>query len=192
MKELNRKTKETDIKCFLEVNGSGKYNIETKIGFFNHMLETFSKHSGIDLNLDCNGDIEVDFHHTVEDCGIVLGTLLNKQIFPLHNKERFGNSSIVMDESLVNCSIDLSNRSFFLLDLKHTTGSIGNFDIELVDEFFNALCTNFKISCHIHLVVGSNKHHIIEGCFKSFAVALRRALQENKLYNIPSTKGELG
>ena len=190
MVKIQRDTKETQIVCLLEKDGVGKYNIDTKIGFFNHMLEAFSKHSGIDIDLQCDGDIEVDDHHSVEDCGIVLGEALKKEIFPIKNIERFANATVVMDEASVTCELDLSNRAY-LVYLVDIDGKVGNFDVELVKEFFYALAVNFGITVHIVLNRGENKHHILEAVFKSFAVALRRALVENKKLGIPSTKGVL-
>ncbi|MEA3315354.1 MAG: imidazoleglycerol-phosphate dehydratase HisB [Campylobacterota bacterium] len=190
MTKLTRETKETNISCQVDINGIGISNIDTGIGFFNHMLEALSKHSGIDIDLTCKGDTDVDDHHSVEDCGIVLGQLLRKEIFPIQNIERYGNATVVMDEASVNCSLDLSNRPFlvYTIDLKD---KVGNFDVELVEEFFHALVTNAGITAHIIYERGKNKHHIIEASFKAFAVALRRALVENKKLGIPSTKGVL-
>jgi len=190
MQVLERVTKETNIKCTLEINGTGKSNIETGIGFFDHMLEALTKHSAIDLNLKCNGDLHVDYHHSVEDCGIVIGKLLKKEIFPIANVERYGNATVVMDESSVTCSLDLSNRPYLVYEVD-INEKVGSFDVELVEEFFHALVMNSGITCHIIQDRGRNKHHIIEAAFKSFAVALRRALIENTKLGIPSTKGVL-
>jgi len=190
MSEIIRKTKETNITCSIEINGTGKSKIDTGIGFFNHMLEALSKHSTIDINLTCKGDLEVDDHHSVEDCGIVLGQLLKKEIFPIQNVERYGNSSVVMDEACVSCDLDLSNRPFLVYEVE-VEGKVGTFDVELVEEFFQALVTNSGITAHIIMQRGRNKHHIVEASFKAFAVALRRALVENKKLGIPSTKGVL-
>jgi len=190
MQELKRVTKETNIICCLDINGTGKSNIQTGIGFFDHMLEAFSKHSAIDLDLQCDGDLHVDYHHSVEDCGIVIGNLLKKEIFPIENVERYGNATVVMDEASVTCAMDLSNRPYLVYQLK-LDGKIGTFDVELVEEFFHAVVMNSGITTHIIQDRGSNKHHIVEASFKAFAVALRRALVENKKLGIPSTKGVL-
>jgi len=190
MQELNRVTKETKITCAIDIQGTGKSTIKTGIGFFDHMLEAFSKHSAIDLDLNCEGDLHVDYHHSVEDCGIVIGQLLKKEIFPIENVERYGNATVVMDEASVTCALDLSNRPFLVYDLD-VSEKVGTFDVELVEEFFHALVMNSGITCHIIQDRGRNKHHIIEAAFKSFAVALRRALLENKKLGIPSTKGVL-
>ena len=191
MIEIKRVTKETDIKLKLNITGLGDSHIDTKVGFFNHMLESFSKHSLIDIDIVCSGDIDVDFHHTVEDCGIVIGEALKKEIFPIKEVERFGSATVVMDESAVETDLDLSNRPFLHFDLNDIDGKVGEFDVELVEEFFRALVINSGLTAHIVIKRGKNKHHIIEACFKSFAVALRRALIKNNKIKIPSTKGIL-
>lgn len=190
MQELKRVTKETSIECKLSINGTGTSNIKTGIGFFDHMLEAFTKHSAIDLTLHCDGDLHVDYHHSVEDCGIVIGQLLKKEIFPISNVERYGNATVVMDEASTSCALDLSNRPFLVYKVD-ISGEIGIFDVELVEEFFHAVVMNCGITCHIIQDRGSNKHHIVESSFKAFAVALRRALKENNKLGIPSTKGVL-
>lgn len=191
LKNKQRSTKETNISASINLYGSGVYNIDTNIGFFNHMLETFSRHSFIDLNIKCQGDIHVDHHHTIEDCGIVIGELLKESIYPITSIERFGFCSMVMDDACVECSIDLSNRAFLVFDvpLSNKILSSGNFDCELVEEFFKSLVFNSFINTHIIFKRGNNLHHIIESVFKSFAVALRRALTINNTNVIPSTKG---
>jgi imidazoleglycerol-phosphate dehydratase len=189
MTVLKRETKETKIELKLDVNGSGKYNISTGVGFFDHMLETFSKHSGIDLEIFCDGDIDVDYHHTVEDVGIVLGQALYEEIFPISNIERFSNTVAILDEAAVECDLDIGGRPYLVYELP-IEGAIKDFDMELIEEFFKSVVFNSKIACHIILKRGRNRHHIIESAFKSFAVALRRALEfrEDKT---PSTKGVL-
>ena len=171
---IERNTKETKIKLKLEIYGTGKSKINTKIGFLNHMLEAFAKHSLMDLEVECDGDIEVDFHHSVEDIGIVLGMALK----------------VVMDESAVSCDLDISNRAFLVYD-SIKEGLIGEFDAELIEEFFRAVAFNAGITLHLIKLRGSNKHHIAEATFKAFAVALRRALTKNEKMGIPSTKGVL-
>ena len=190
MVEINRDTKETKIKCSLVLDGCGKFNINTGVGFFDHMLEAFSKHSGIDINLECIGDLHIDAHHTVEDCGIVLGQALKKAIFPIQAVERYGNATVVMDEAATTCALDLSNRPFLVYEI-NVSGKVGEFDIELIEEFFHALSGNAGITLHLIQERGRNKHHIIEATFKAFAVALRRALVKNERLGIPSTKGVL-
>ncbi len=189
MYKLIRKTKETKIEVQLNIYGTGKYKIDTKIGFFNHMLESFSKHSLIDLEVKCDGDIDVDFHHSVEDVAIVIGTLLKEAIYPAKEIERFANTVIVMDESAVECVIDVSNRAFLVYEVPLDGAKVGEFDVELVEEFFRAIVFNASLSAHLILQRGKNRHHIIEATFKAFAVALRRALSKNERVKIPSTKG---
>lgn len=190
MVEINRKTKETDINCKIDINGSGKSNIKTGVGFFDHMLEALSKHSGIDIELSCDGDLHIDAHHTVEDCGIVLGQALKKAIFPIQAVERYGNATVVMDEAASTCALDLSNRPFLVYEV-NISGKVGHFDVELVEEFFHAVAGNAGLTVHIICDRGRNKHHILEASFKAFAVALRRALVKNERLGIPSTKGIL-
>lgn len=185
-----RTTKETDITVSLELNGIGKSNIDTGVGFLNHMLESFSKHSLIDLDITCKGDTHIDDHHSVEDVGIVLGSLLAQAVYPVQNMERFGSANIVMDETCVSCDLDLSNRPYIVFDLD-VTGKVGQFDTELVEEFFRAFVLNFRTSMHIVQLRGKNKHHIIEAAFKSVAVAIRRATAYNERVGIPSTKDVL-
>jgi len=185
-----RKTKETDITISLEVNGSGKSSINSGVGFLDHMLESFSKHSLIDLDISCKGDTHIDDHHSVEDIGIVLGSLLAESIYPVKNMERFGSANVVMDEACVSCDLDLSNRPFLVYELD-VDGKLGAFDTELVEEFFRAFALNARISMHIVELRGKNRHHIIEAAFKAVAVALRRAMAENRRVGIPSTKDVL-
>lgn len=185
-----RTTKETDITVSMKLNGSGKSNINTGVGFLDHMLESFTKHSLMDIDVVCKGDTYIDDHHSVEDVGIVLGSLLAQAIYPVKNMERFGNANIVMDETCVSCDMDLSNRPFLVYEL-NVEGKVGQFDTELVEEFFRAFALNAKISMHIVQLRGKNKHHIIEAAFKSVAVALRRATITNERVGIPSTKDVL-
>ncbi len=185
-----RKTKETDIKISLNLYGEGKSHIETGVGFLDHMLESFAKHSLIDLDIKCVGDTHIDDHHSVEDVGIVLGALLNEAIYPAKSIERFASASIVMDEACVECDLDLSNRPFLYYSLS-LFGKVGQFDTELTEEFFRALILNAGISAHVVQKRGSNKHHIIEAAFKSVAVGIRRAIQKNERVGIPSTKDVL-
>lgn len=183
----SRKTKETDITVSLDINGSGVSKIDTGVGFLNHMLDSFSKHSLIDLEITCKGDVHIDDHHSVEDIGIVLGALFAEALYPVANMERFGSANIVMDEACVSCDLDLSNRPYLVYDVD-VAGKVGQFDTELVEEFFRAFVLNARISTHIVLQRGKNKHHIIEAAFKAVAVALRRAMQKNDRVGIPSTK----
>ncbi|CAA6809125.1 MAG: Imidazoleglycerol-phosphate dehydratase (EC [uncultured Campylobacterales bacterium] len=190
MKEIARKTKETDIKVKLDVYGTGKSKIDTGVGFFDHMLEAFAKHSLVDLEISCKGDTHIDFHHSVEDTGIVIGKTLNKDIFPVSGIERFANARAILDEAMVECVIDVSNRPFlhFELDIE---GKVGDFDVELVEEFFRAICFNAGFSMHLTMIRGKNKHHIIESAFKALALAFRQAISKNDRISTPSTKGVL-
>ncbi len=190
MTHKKRTTKETDIELSLNVYGSGKYDVQTGVGFFDHMLEALAKHGLMDMELKCKGDTHVDFHHTVEDVGIVLGQALKEEIFPIKNVERFSDNIVVMDEAACSCALDLSNRPFLVYDAD-VSGKVGDFDAELGEEFFRALVINAGLSVHLNLLRGKNTHHILEAVFKSFAISLRRALEENKRVDTPSTKGVL-
>jgi len=190
MIEVNRKTKETDIKIMLNPYGNGIYNIHTGIPFLNHMLEAFSKHAHIDLDISCIGDLEIDNHHTVEDIGLVLGEAFHKAIYPIQNIERFGNATVLMDEASISCDIDISNRSFLFYEVP-IGGKVGDFEVELVEEFLKSFSSKFGITIHLVYNRGKNKHHIIEASFKALAVSLRRAILINKNANIPSTKGTI-
>ena len=188
----NRATKETKIELELELYGRGSAQIQTGIGFFDHMLSAFAKHAWIDLNLRCEGDLQVDFHHSVEDCGIVLGSAIKEVIYPAQNIERFGDSVVVMDEAAVSAALDFSNRAFLVFDCPSLKrGKIGEFDAELVEEFFRALAFNANFTLHISQIRGENLHHIAEAVFKAFAVAFRRAISINEHAGVPSTKGVL-
>ncbi len=190
MIEIKRETKETQIVVKLNLYGSGNANIDTGVGFYDHMLEAFTKHSHIDMEVSCKGDTHIDDHHTVEDVAIVIGEALRKAIYPVKNIERFGNATVVMDEASVTCDIDLSNRAYLVFELP-IEGKVGNFDVELVEEFFKAFAFNMPLTLHLVCNRGKNKHHIIEGAFKALAVALRRAVVINENAGIPSTKGVL-
>ena len=190
MTEINRQTKETQINCKVDINKANNSNINTGVGFLDHMLEALSKHSGISIDLICKGDRHIDDHHSVEDCGIVLGQAFKKEIFPIQNIERYGNATVVMDEAACTCALDLSNRPFLVYKF-NLIGKVGTFDVELVEEFFHALVLNSGLTCHLIYERGKNKHHIIESTFKAFAVALRRSLVINNKIGVPSTKGVL-
>ena len=190
MIEVERKTKETQISVKINLYGSGKSNINTGVGFYDHMLEAFSKHSQIDIDIICEGDTHIDDHHSVEDVAIVIGQALKKAIYPISNIERFGNATVVMDEASVTCDIDLSNRAYLVFKLP-IEGKIGSFDVELVEEFFKAFAFNLPLTLHLVTNRGRNKHHIVEASFKALAVALRRAIAINENAGIPSTKGVL-
>ncbi len=188
---LHRKTKETDISLKLNLYGRGKAQINSGIGFFDHMLQSFTKHALIDLEVTCKGDLEVDAHHSVEDIGIVLGEALGKAIYPAKEIERFGNAVVVMDDASISCDIDLSNRAYFVYDLPLDEGTINGFDLELVEEFFKSVTFNMPLNMHLIYNRGKNKHHIAEAAFKAFGVSLRRAVNKNDRIGVPSTKGVL-
>jgi imidazoleglycerol-phosphate dehydratase len=190
MIKIERKTKETQIKVELKLYGEGKSSISTGVGFFDHMLESFAKHALIDLNVTCVGDTHIDDHHSVEDVGIAIGQALKSAIYPVSKVERFGSAAIVMDEACVECDLDLSNRPFLIYQVE-LEGKVGQFDVELAEEFFRAIVFNCGMTAHIILKRGKNKHHIIEAAFKSLAVALRRATTVNDRISVPSTKGVL-
>lgn len=190
MIEIDRETKETKISVKLNLYGKGVSKIDTGVGFFDHMLEAFAKHSHMDLHVHCVGDTHIDDHHTVEDIGIVIGQALKKALYPIQEIERYGNATVVMDEASVSCDMDISNRAFLVFELP-IDGKVGNFDIELVEEFFRALAFNASITLHLIYNRGKNRHHIIEASFKALAVSLRRAAAINKNAGIPSTKGVL-
>lgn len=190
MIEICRTTKETDINIKFNLYGSGQAKICTGVGFFDHMLEAFAKHAHADLEVACKGDVHIDDHHSVEDVGIVLGQALHQALYPVQSIERFGNATVVMDEASVTCDMDVSNRGFLFFDLP-VGGKVGQFDVELVEEFFRAFALNASLTIHLVYNRGKNKHHIIEAAFKALAVALRRAAAINRNAGIPSTKGVL-
>ena len=190
MQKVERQTKETQICVELNLQGTGQSTINTGIGFFDHMLEALAKHSYMDLKLSCKGDTHIDFHHSVEDVGIVLGQALKAAIYPIQSVERYGNAIVVMDEAAVECALDLSNRAYLVYEID-IEGKVGEFDVELVEEFFRAVAHQAGLTVHLVAQRGRNKHHIIEASFKAFAVALRRSLVVNERAGIPSTKGIL-
>jgi len=190
MIEKRRTTRETEIFVALNLYGKGDSSIETGVGFFDHMLESFARHALIDLEISCKGDLHIDAHHSVEDVGIVLGQLLGEAIYPVRHLERFGNAVAVMDESAVACDIDLSRRAYLVYEVP-VEGKVGEFDTELVEEFFRALAFNMPLTMHLVAQRGRNRHHLIEASFKAFALALRRAVAVNERIGIPSTKGVL-
>ena len=191
--KVNRKTKETDISCEINIDGTGQNEISTGIGFFDHMLEIFSHHSLIDLKLKAEGDIHVDFHHTVEDAAYVLSEAINKAIGEKKGINRYGFFYIPMDESLSRTVIDFSGRPEFVWKVSLGLKKIGEMDTELFHEFFKAFCNESKCNLHIENFYGDNNHHIIESCFKSFARSIKQALTvDERIKNIiPSSKGTL-
>ena len=189
---IQRKTKETDISARLNIDGTGSSTINTGIGFFNHMLEGFAKHGFFDLNLNCEGDLAVDCHHTIEDCGIVLGNAVKEAIGDKKGIKRFGSCILPMDETLVLCAIDLSGRPYLVFDGEFTTDRVGYMDTEMVKEFFYAISYSAEMNLHIKVLNSGNNHHKIEAMFKSFARALDEATTlDPRITDVMSTKGSL-
>jgi imidazoleglycerol-phosphate dehydratase len=189
--KTHRKTKETDISAEILLDGKGTRTGGTGIGFFDHMLDHLTKHSGIGLTLKAKGDIEVDCHHTVEDVGIVLGELLLAAIGDGKGIARYGSVSVPMEEALVDAAIDLCGRGNLVYNVKVTKPKVGEFDAELGHDFFQAISRSGKFTLHLNLRYGKNQHHILEALFKAFAQALRQAIALTGSDEIPSTKGVL-
>lgn len=191
--EFTRKTAETSISLSLNLDGTGKSVIDTGCGFLNHMLTLFASHGRFDLNVSCVGDVDVDDHHTVEDIGICLGEAFKQALGDKKGIIRYGQMILPMDESLILTAVDISGRSYLAYDLEIPTEKVGTFDTELVEEFWLAFVRKAELTLHIRRMAGSNSHHIIEGCFKSAARALRQAvaIDEARKDEIPSTKGVL-
>ena len=190
--EISRKTYETDICIKLNLDGMGKSEIDTGIGFFDHMLTLFSKHGLIDLNISCKGDLETDSHHSVEDVGIVLGQAISKALGDKASISRYGSAYVPMDETLARVVIDLSSRPFLYYDIPFTRQELGNMAVEMVEEFFRAVSNNAGITLHIEVLHGTNNHHMAEAAFKAFGRALRQAvIRDEKIIGVPSTKGLL-
>jgi imidazoleglycerol-phosphate dehydratase len=190
---IERKTKETDIVVELNLDGSGKADVATGIGFFDHMLESFAKHSMIDLFVRTTGDLHIDMHHTVEDTGIVMGLALKQALGDFAGITRFGHAYIPMDETLSRAAIDLANRPYLIWKVKFERDKVGEMDTELFKEWFHAIALNGGICAHVENLYGDNTHHIIESCFKALARALRQAIsQDSRLGGaVASTKGVL-
>lgn len=190
--KLTRKTKETDISVILQLDGTGKSMVNTGIGFFNHMLEGFARHGLFDLEINCEGDLAVDCHHTIEDCGIVLGNAIKKAVGDKKGIRRFGSCILPMDETLVMCAIDLSGRPYLQFDAEFTTERVGYMDTEMVKEFFYAISYSAGMNLHIKVLSPGNNHHMIEAMFKAFARALDDAtVIDPRITDILSTKGSL-
>ena len=186
---ISRKTAETDIELSLNLDGSGESEISSGVGFLDHMLTLFARHGRFDLTLSCVGDTEVDDHHSVEDIGICLGKALAEALGDKRGICRYGDTTLPMDEALILTAVDLSGRSVLCFDLEVPTDKVGTFDTQLVEEFFIALCMNSGMNLHIRKLAGRNTHHIIEGCFKSFARSLRKAVAIDPAFadEVPST-----
>ncbi|MDN5314382.1 MAG: imidazoleglycerol-phosphate dehydratase [Clostridiales bacterium] len=191
--ELSRTTQETKIEASLQIDGSGKSNIATGIGFLDHMLTLLARHSGFDLTVKVEGDLYVDGHHSAEDTGIVLGQILARAVGDKRGIERYGHAVVPMDEALLEAVIDLSGRPFLVFDAEFNSPAIGDFDTQLTEEFFRALAYNAGMTLHLNCRYGKNDHHKVEGLFKAFARALRTAVRidPDRADQIPSTKGVL-
>ncbi|MBS7810198.1 imidazoleglycerol-phosphate dehydratase HisB [Roseococcus pinisoli] len=191
--EIARRTAETDIQATLTLDGTGQATISTGVGFFDHMLHALTRHGLLDLALTAKGDLHIDFHHTVEDCGIVIGQALKAALGEKRGIARFGHCLMPMDEALAECAIDISGRPFLAWSVAFPRDKVGEMDTELFEEFFRGLVINAGLTCHITLKAGTNAHHIAEACFKGFARALRMAVETDPRAAgaIPSTKGVL-
>jgi imidazoleglycerol-phosphate dehydratase len=191
--DFERKTKETSIKIKLNLDGCGVFKVSTKIGFFDHMLEQLSFHSGIDMQIECDGDTHIDFHHSVEDVGIALGLAIKQALGDKKGINRYASFYIPMDETLTRCVIDLSNRPYFVWNVNFKTNKIGDFDTELVREFFLAISSSLSCNLHMETLYGTNSHHIAESCFKALARSLKiaKSFDANGFAGISSTKGSL-
>jgi imidazoleglycerol-phosphate dehydratase len=190
--EVKRKTKETEVVLKVDLDGSGRHSIDTGIPFFDHMLSLLAYHSNVDLTLKAKGDIGVDAHHTVEDVGICLGEGIRKALGEVKGIQRYGMAIIPMDETLVSVAMDFSMRPCLVFHMKLRRSRIGTFDLELVEEFFRALCNHSKITLHVNLLYGKNSHHMVEAIFKGIGRALREAVSiDERSSGIPSTKGVL-
>ena len=191
--EISRKTNETDIKLTLNLDGTGIAKINTGCGFLDHMLELFARHSGYDLEVDCVGDTRVDYHHTTEDIGIVLGQAFASALADKKGIYRYGDIILPMDEALILCAVDISGRGESYYGLQIPSYRVGDFDTELVEEFLRAFARDAGVTIHTKQLAGSNSHHIIEGTFKALARALAKAsaINEKARDTVPSTKGVL-
>ncbi|MBO6000739.1 MAG: imidazoleglycerol-phosphate dehydratase HisB [Spirochaetales bacterium] len=191
--EIARKTAETNIRLSLNLDGTGKAEISTGVGFLDHMLTLFARHGKFDLGVTCKGDTCVDDHHSVEDIGIALGQAFRQALGEKRGIFRYGDITLPMDEALVLASVDISGRAMLCCDLQFRTEKIGDFDTELVEEFFQAFCSNAAVTLHIRQLAGKNSHHIAEATFKAVSRALRKAvaIDPEAMDEIPSTKGVL-
>ncbi len=190
--EIHRTTTETDIRLSLELDGSGKADIATGVGFFDHMLTLLARHGLVDLAVTCRGDLHVDQHHTVEDVGICLGQAIARALGDRSGIVRYGTFTVPMDEALVMVSLDLSGRPYLACDLDVRNRTIGTFDAELAPEFFRAVASHVPMTLHVRQLAGENAHHIVEAAFKAFGRALDAATRlDERVQGVPSTKGVL-
>lgn len=190
---IERSTKETKIKASVDLDGSGAYEIATGIGFLDHMLEQLARHSLVDITLKAKGDLHIDFHHTTEDCGIVLGQALAKALGDKQGIVRYASVHLPMDETLTRVAIDISGRPYLVWLVRFTTAKLGEMDTELFREFFQAFAQHAGLALHVETLYGDNNHHIAETCFKGLARALREAvaIDPRQVGRVPSTKGTL-
>jgi imidazoleglycerol-phosphate dehydratase len=192
MAKTERKTKETEITAELELDGSGAAEIQTGIPFFNHMLEIFTRHGLFDLKIKAKGDIEVDYHHTVEDVGLTLGQAFKQALGDKQGISRFGEATVPLDEALAQVVVDLSGRPYLAYNVKIRPGRVGDFDTDLPHEFFQALVNQLGMNLHMNVTQGENPHHIIEACFKATARAMEKATRmDPRIKGVLSTKGSL-
>jgi imidazoleglycerol-phosphate dehydratase len=192
--KVARKTTETDIDVSINVDGTGKYDIDTGIGFLDHMLEIFSRHGLMDLTVRAKGDLHIDFHHTTEDSGIAIGEAVHQALGDRRGIRRYASAMIPMDETLSRVSIDVSDRPYLIWKVDFTKPKLGEMDTELFKEWFQAFAQNARITLHVENLYGENNHHIVESCFKALARAMRDAMETDPRAadSIPSTKGTLG
>ena len=190
---IERRTSETAIKVAVDLDGTGQASVGTGVGFFDHMLEQLARHSMIDIDLSADGDLHIDDHHTVEDCGIALGQAIAEALGERRGIRRYASLDLVMDEACTRAAIDVSGRPFLVWDVAFTQGTVGRFDTELCREFFQALAQNARVTLHVTGLAGANSHHIAETCFKAVARVLRAAVEPDGRAGdaVPSTKGVL-
>lgn len=189
---LKRETAETNITLTLNIDGEGKTDIQTGVGFFDHMLTHIGKHSLSDLSVQAKGDLYIDCHHTVEDTGIVLGQAIKEALGTKEGITRYGQAIVPMEEALVLCAVDISGRPYLEMDTPFTNDRVGDFDTEMTEEFFRAVCLHGGLNMHIQVLKGKNNHHIIEGMCKAFAKAMMQAMAIHpRIKGVPSTKGML-
>lgn len=190
---ISRQTTETEISVRINLDGTGLYAIKTGVGFFDHMMDQLSRHSLIDITLTADGDLHIDDHHTVEDCGIALGQAIARALADKRGIRRYGQCNLVMDDAQIASALDLSGRPYLVWNVAFPSAKIGTFDTELVREFFQAVSTHAGITLHVDMIHGINSHHIAEAAFKSVARALRQAIEQDprQIVEIPSTKGTL-
>lgn len=190
--QASRRTNETDVTAAVALDGQGRASVATGIGFFDHMLNQLARHSGWDIELTCKGDLHVDGHHTVEDCGIALGQALGRALGDKAGISRYGSADVPMDEALARCAVDISGRPFLVCRAEFPVERVGDFDTQLVPEFFRALATQAGLTLHLELAYGSNGHHMVEALFKAAARALGAAARfDPRVSGVPSTKGLL-